>query len=272
MEAKSRQSGLTLTEIVVVIAIIAMLVGLGVPAGRAFLNSFETESGTRSMISAALASARAIAAKEQRYAGIRFQKAYDPTGLLKAPQYMIFIVHDPEPKPNGTGLANGFRAEEGLKPIKLPDSIGVMDLRYRTSADPGYAGDELIDSDDEMNTPKALSDTTTFSVVFSPSGKMVIHDVRVRNRNGKTDDSSEDDVFNTLIKITDPINPAGMFIQDDDTSLGLGQESSRSRFIIYEKGKFRRAYERGMAWSDYLWKLIPDTIYINPYTGTMIER
>ena len=92
MKAKSRQSGLTLTEMVVVIAIIALLVGFGVPAGRTFINSFETESGTRSMISAALASARAVAAREQKYAGIRFQKAYDPAGLLKAPQYMIFIV------------------------------------------------------------------------------------------------------------------------------------------------------------------------------------
>jgi hypothetical protein len=253
---------------VVVIAIIAMLVGFGVPAGRAFLNSFETESGTRSVISAALASARAVAAREQKYAGIRFQKACDPAGLLKAPQYMIFIVHDPDPEPTGTDLANGFKAVEGIKPIKLPDSAGVMDLRYRTSADPIYAGDELIDSDDEMNTPKALSDTTTFSVVFSPSGKMVIHDVRVRNRNGKTDDSSEDDVFNTLIKITDPINPAGMFIQDDDTSLGLGQESSRSSFVIYDRAQFEKV-NPNRRWSDYLRHL--EVIYINPYTGTIIS-
>ena len=266
MKAKSRQSGLTLTEMVVVIATIALLVGLGVPAVRAFLNSFESQSGARSMISAALASARAVAAKEQRYAGVRFQKAYQPAGLLKARQYMIFIVHDFDK----TGLANGFRAAEGIKPIKLPDSAGVMDLKYRTDlfAPPG---DGIIDDDSEISNLNVFRDTTTFSIIFSPSGKMVIHDVRVRNRNGKTDDSSEDDVFNTLTKITDPINPAGMFIQDDDTSLGLGQESSRRSFIIYEKEKFRRAYEKGRAYSDYLWKLIPDAIYINPYTGTIIS-
>ena len=256
MEAKSRQSALTLTETVVVIGIIALLVGLGVPAGRAFLASFETESGAKSMISAALASARAVAAKEQRYAGIRFQQN------LNGNQYMLFIVHDPE-----IG-AYFFRAAEGLKPIKLPDSVGVMDLRYRTNPIPRYSGDEPVDEDSDINNAARLRDTTTFSIVFSPSGKLVVHDVRIRNRNGKTDDSSEDDVFNTLTKITDPINPAGMFIQDDDTSLGLGQESSRRSFVIYDRAQFEKVNPNSR-WSDYLRHL--DIIYINPYTGTIIS-
>ena len=73
MNAKSRQSGLTLMEQTVVVACIAALVVLGLPAVRTFVKSFESQGSTKAMISAALASARAVAAKEQHYAGIRFQ-------------------------------------------------------------------------------------------------------------------------------------------------------------------------------------------------------
>ena len=274
MKAKSRQSGLTLTEMVVVVATIALLVGLGVPAVRTFLSSFESRSGARSMISAALASARAIAAKEQRYAGIRFQKDLDDN------QYMVYIVHDPE-----IG-AYFFRAAEGLKPIKLPESIGAMDLRIRTSSNEDNSANipiEVIGNDTLSNSNIdniwELRDTTSFSIVFSPSGKLIRHDVRIRNRNGYKDSSSDtrksdDDVFNKLQEVDDEI---GMFYQDDysgtlnGTNLGLGKEPSRRSFIIYDRVKFKQAYEKGRAYSDYLVKLIPDAIYINPYTGTIIS-
>jgi len=132
MKANSRQSGLTLTEEVVVIAVIAMLVVFGLPAVRTFFRSIESKGGARAMISASLASARAIAAKEQHYAGIRFQNRYEEDG--KGCQYMIFIVHDPDK----TNLANGFRAVEGINPIKLPDNVGVM---------------EVMNDDYEIDTP-----------------------------------------------------------------------------------------------------------------------
>ena len=122
----ARRKGVTLTEMVVVVSIAALMLGLAVPATNMLLNSFESESGAKSIISAALASARAMAAKDQRYAGIRFQKRYDPNNPdpLNESQYIIFIVYDHD----RTGLANGFRAADGIQPIKLPDSIGVMDL------------------------------------------------------------------------------------------------------------------------------------------------
>ena len=104
-----RSSGLTLTEMTVVIAVVALLTVLSLPAVRSFFASLANSGNARPMISAALSSARAIAAKEQRYAGIRFQTAYDPSkSALDAPQYMIFIVYDYD----NTGLANGFRAVE----------------------------------------------------------------------------------------------------------------------------------------------------------------
>ena len=267
MNAKSRQSGVTLTEMTAVVAVIALLVTFGLPAIRTLHSSFESGASVRAMISAGLASARAIAASQQHYAGIRFQKAYNPGDpeQLEASQYMIFIVHDF----GRTGLANGFRAVEGLKPIKLPDSVGVMDLRYRTNnLDPRYSGDELIDEDGDI-TADVLRDTTAFSVIFSPSGKMVIHDVRIRNKDGETTDASNDDIFNTESNVTNTENPVGMFIQDDYGDLGLGQELSRNSFIIYDRKEFKQAYEKGQGYSDCLVELVP--IYINPYTGTMIS-
>lgn len=254
MKTKSRQSGLTLMEMTVVITVVALLTTLSMPAIRTFFNSIATSSGTRSLISAGLASARAIAAKEQHYAGIRFQQD------LSGNQYMVFIVHDFDK----TGLANGFRAVEGIKPIKLPDSVGVMDLNLGST-------DQVINDDGYINDPNEIRDTTTFSIIFSPSGKMVIHDVRVRNRDGETDGSSDesyDDVFNKDEKVD--VGEA-MFYQDDYSDLGLDEESSRSSFVIYEKEKFRQAYDKvpSQAWSDYLSKL--KAIHINPYTGTIIS-
>ena len=272
MKPNRRQSGLTLTEMIVVIGIIAMLGALAAPATKLFFKSFESESGVRAMISSALASARAIAAKEQRYAGTRFQKAYDPAGPRNASQYIIFIVQDTDL----TGLANGFRAVDGLEPIKLPDTIGVMDetlIRQERTTDPTW----------ELSTDPELTDLTAFSIVFSPSGRLVIHAVRVRNRDAMPKlvppdimlDNSNDDIFNTVARVTDPVNPHGMFIQDDYyegtiPDYGLGPEPSRSRFIIYETEKFNQAYQAGQAYSGYLYSVIDKVIYLNPYSGTII--
>ncbi|MHC4693393.1 MAG: pilus assembly FimT family protein [Planctomycetota bacterium] len=269
MKTRHKQSGRTLTEMTVVIAAIVLLGSFGLPAIRTFLDSFESGTGGKPVISAALASARAIAAKEQRYAGIRFQKAYDPDGPLKAAQYMVFIVHDYDK----TGLESGFRAAEGLNPIKLPDTVGVMDMRYRPNL-LNPRGDGSIDNDVEISNLDLLRETTAFSIIFSPSGRLVIHDVRVRNRDGFPDtvgntNISGDDIFNKKAQVN-----AGyaMFYQDDDAFLGLGPELSRRGFIIYDRLEFKRAYDRGRPYSDYLVKLVPEMIYINPYTGIMIEK
>ena len=266
-----------MTEMVLVIATIALLVSLGLPAVRVLVHSFESGSGATGMISAALSGARAIAAREQRYAGIRFQQ--DSAGH----QYMIFIVHDFEK----TGLSSGFRAVEGIKPIKLPESSGAMDLMVRTNhgvnpADAANTLDEPIKMQylDDANPANIgpdgkntyVRDATSFSVVFSPSGKLVMHPVRVRNRNGiyrpdntVANKASLDDIFNSPQNIANA--GAGMFIQDDYAELGLAAESSRNRFVVYDGIQFGKLDARGRF--DYLNRLEP--VYINPYTGTMIS-
>ena len=271
------KSGFTLTEMVVVIATISLLVALGLPVMRIIRESFESKTGGKSMISAALSTARAIAAKEQHYAGIRFQR--DSIGN----QYMIFIIHDFEK----TGLNPGFRAVENFKPTKLPENLGVMDLTVRTNHGTNWTGAEDVTSEtinaihlDDTNPQNFgpdqkniyITDASTFSIIFSPSGKMVIRDVRVRNRdgiyqpnNGTSNKTSMDSIFNS------PDNMAmygiGKFIQDDYAELGLGAESSRNGFVIYDKTRFEKlnANER----FDYLSSLEP--VYINSYTGTIIS-
>ncbi len=277
MTRRYKYHGLTLTEMVVVIATIAILATFGLPAIRALLGSFETDSGARDIISTALSGARAIAAREQHYAGVRFQM--DSAGN----QYMIHIVHDPEK----TGLSSGFRAVKGLKPMKLPEHTRAVDLMVRSNHNPSPAGAQdpnyvplaaiyLDDTNQQNLGPDGkniyITDTSTFSIIFSPTGKLIIHDVRVRNKDGIyqpdntiTTKRSEDDIFNSLENIKNL--GVGMFVQDDYAQLGLGAEPSRNRIIIYDKIQFDKLDARGRF--DYLSTLEP--IYINPYTGTIIS-
>ncbi len=242
MKTTRRQSGLSIMEEVVVVAIVAMMVFLGVPAIRAFLRSVESEGSVRAMISATLATGRAIAAREHHYAGVRFQNIYREDGT--SCQYMTFIVNDTEIGPGVPGNL-GCRAVENYKPVKLPDSVGVM---------------VQIGSDSEIDTPADVNDTTTFSILFSPSGKLVIHNLWVRNRDGDTGNGSKDDIFNTESNVQ---NGIGMFVQDS------ANELSRNSFIIYDRTVFEKL-DPGSRYTDYLKDL--SVVYINPYTGTMIEK
>lgn len=258
MRNERRQLGLTLTEMTVVITIAAFMVALTIPVANMLLNSFESESGAKSMINAALSNARAIAVKEQRYAGIRFQKRYDPNNPnpINVSQYIIFIVYDHD----RTTLENGFRAADGVQPIKLPDSIGVTDL---------YVDDQQVNTDIQINEPNEVNDTTTFSIVFSPSGKLVIHDVQTRNRDGFTATGlniSNDDIFNRISQIEAGF---GMFLQDDYHSSGFGKESSRNGFVIYET-KILKQTPSNLRLTNYLQNL--KRIYVNSYTGTIVNE
>ena len=266
--------GLTLIEMTLVIGTIALMVGLAIPAVRSLVRSFQSESGTVSMVNAALGSARAMAVSRQRYVGVRFQKACvsadatDPLkGLMDAPQYMIFIMHE-EMKNNGD-VSDGFRAVEGLEPIKLPSMIGAMDLTGLTT-------------DNEIDELRELSNATTFSIVFGPSGRLLIRDLRVRNKDGVNrpagglvpPNPSLDDTFNVADTILR--TGRGRFIQDDypvgDSvlDLGLGEEPSRASFVIYEQPRLRAEYEKKTAWTTYLSELAGKAYYVSPHTGDLI--
>ena len=279
MKPSQRQSGLSLTEMLVVVTAVSVLATLSMPAIRTFFDSMATVGSTKAMISSALSTARAIAAKEQRYAGVRFQTS-DPCDPLNAPQYMIFIIHE-EPGNMGN-MTMGFRAVEGAEPIKLSDNIVMTDLRVRTNHVPGSAdltGDELI-FDTYNGTYRAayqncfadpvyLADMMSFSIVFSPGGKMVIHEVRTRNRDGDfkpaNPDDSHDDIFNSPVNID---NGVGMFVQDDYSELGFGAENSRKQFYICDLEILKEITDMGGRY-DYFYDL--EDVYINPYTGRLVS-
>ena len=156
MRYKLKQSGLTLTEMIVVIAIVTMLTAFSLPAIKALHRSFSSTGSTQAVISAALSTARAIAASRHRYAGVRFQQ--DQEGN----QYIIYIIHDFDT----TGLAPGFCAIAGYKPVKLPDNIAVTDLMV---GDFSQSLDYLITQNADLPGTADVLDITTFSITFSPS-------------------------------------------------------------------------------------------------------
>jgi prepilin-type N-terminal cleavage/methylation domain-containing protein len=207
MQNKKKQSGLSLTEILVVIGVMAILMGVSIPAAKQLANSFESSTGTRQLINAALSNARAIAVRNQTYAGVRFQQDRDGN------TYIIFIQHDKD----ATGFANGFRAVTGRKPMKLPEDVTVAKQ----------------------------------SVIFSPQGKLTIHDVRVRNIDAIADgdDSSKDTIFNTEFNVNDE---KAMFVQD----VGGLPYSFPSEQSITIGSKREPA--------------VSTTEYISPYTGELV--
>jgi hypothetical protein len=220
---------------------------------------------------------------------------------------MVFIMH--EERKNMGGLADGFRAMEGQEPIKLPGTIGVTDLtvvlnRNRTNYDEVHLRDPSRGGNARINDARELADISTFSIVFSPSGRLVTHWVQVRNRDGIADTKknlgrrSLDDVFNkkgdvdlrsAALVAMGMGNETGMFYQDDysadpdlDTpaypdvpampDLGLGPEYSRTCFVIYNCSQLQQAFGLGMAWSECLSDLDKNAVvFVSPYTGDLIS-
>jgi prepilin-type N-terminal cleavage/methylation domain-containing protein len=256
MRHHGRQSGLTLTELVVTVAILAVLLGIAVPAAKRLTQSLQASAGAHGLINAALSNARAIAVRQQKYAGVRFQQA--PDGRT----YLVFIINDDAVKPYVPGNL-GCMAAKGRKPIMLPEDTGVFDglvkINYSNAI---YTDDKWVDNDLDINTNQKWMDANTFSILFSPAGKLVQHTLRVGSSN------ANDSVFNTPANVLSQTNPIGLLIEDGNPTEGLDHlELSRTSFVIYSKSDLA-AVNAANRWTAYLSKL--NTLRISPYTGELI--
>lgn len=256
---------LTLTELLVIMSVMVILLAISIPTAKKLSESLENSAGTRSIISAAMSNARAIAVREQKYAGVRFQQ--DSAGR----QYLVFIIHESDSSKMG-GLANGFYAVPGRKPMALPGNVGLIATGTYSDTSTGTPGVIALDND------QGMTNATTFSIVFNQSGKFVIFPVQVRNKDGKPyteNPPSTDKIFNTKAQVD---LGAAMFTQDEDDYLiyGLTKENSVSGFRIYDKRELAKA--QAVRPTPKPWTAVPtglsnlDTEFVNPYTGELVKK
>jgi type II secretory pathway pseudopilin PulG len=267
---------MTLTELLVVMSVMVILLALALPVAKKLAQSLGEATGARSIIAAAMSNARAIAIREGHYAGVRFQQD------ISGKQYIVLIIHDP----NATGLANGFRAIQGKKPMALPDDVGVLSCRvqknYIASVLPGDTiltdvdlADDPAGANTRLNDTAGKNDAAIFSVVFNPSGKFVVHTVRVYNA------GVNDNVFNSKNKQDDGSgNPAkfAKFRQDEPETAehdGFQEENSVPSFKIYSKKGLDKV-PATLRWTGNIGKNDGlaglDKEFVNPYTGELVKK
>ena len=247
-----------------VISVMGLLAGIGITAVKGVIRSFESSDRVTDMVAAALSNARALAmaSTDSDYVGVRFQRNAD------GDQYMIFIEQDDNVGTGHTlfgGMA-GFRAVKGRNPIRLPSGGSVMDLKTKTdyTVAESYKSEDDVDVDTLIDDDSKLLDAETFSIVFNNSGKLIFCHMRVG-----FSASAGGDIFNTNA------SGAGMFLEDEfntTTNLfekaGLQLELSRNKLVIIDKLEFD-TIPSDQRWSKYLSDIEP--IYINPYTGELID-
>ncbi len=265
MNKKKQQSGFTLIEMLVVVAIIAVLAALSLPNTMGIIRSHRS-AATKNLIRNALAQAQAHAAVTQKYAGVRFQFTKDQWQNNR--QYLVLIEND-----STGGNYERFVAIRNAKAAALPVGMGVISM----AAPRKTGGTEIPDNLTEFS----VMGETTFSIIFSPTGQLVSKDVLLRPKDDFDATGlpfpSDDAIVNIQSEVD---NGLGLLYCDDDsiiiTPCRWG-ESSALGLYIFDADKLMsidglsmtpsaRAEERAI----YIQSL--ETILINIYTGTIIKE
>jgi|GEM_PF-3137123 len=270
--ANSRKNrGFSLVEMLVVVSIIVLMLSLAMPNAAVLIRSQKLNSA-ENMIRSALAQARAHAAVNQRYAGVRFE--FDRTGWQKGRQYLVLIENQPV-------ATNEFVAVPNVKPLIMPDGLGAISGDINGDA---YLYDyNPVTNPDGIPLPNCINGATTFSIIFSPSGQVVMKNVKVRpripddkiiNHKERVDilDNSAYREYKALLYCDDyvGINWDPIYTSAIPYKPWCVVEYSTSGLYIYETEKMLAVSLPTLRWSEYVSKLTP--MLINSYTGQIIEE
>lgn len=261
---QARPAGFTLVELLTVMAIIAVMSLLVLPGFTRMISS-NKEGAALNLIRAALVEAQVHAAQTQKYAGIRFQ--FDKNGWAAGRQYLVLIE-------NITG--DEFRAAPNAKPTALPEGIGAIDysmlVQYPVNQTQINNNNNNL-SDNDTN-PYGLLGSTTFSILFSPTGQLVVKNIYITRWN------EDDQVFNNQVlvesipekgKLPPPLLYYDNYWKLKDSAPWCWYEPSAKGLYIFEVNKMLDV-NAGSRWSDYIGTAEVEPVLINMYTGTIIRN
>ena len=247
MREHGRHFGFTLVEMLVVMALMAAVLALVLPAYSLIIEGAK-QSQMDNAIKAALGAARTHAIKTQKYAGVRFQ--FDRDGWRKGRQYAVLIE-------KGTDLSNTYQfvAVPNIRPLTMPKGMGV-----------------IVESGVNFDTDDEILDGTTFSILFSPRGKLSVLTVQMYRR----DDN--DTIFGNQAAVQsnpEPGEPPAPLLYYDNNSWDQTDSVSWAEYEPSMLGLYVfdvatiGGMKPGERYDRYVSKLAP--VLINRYTGSIIE-
>jgi len=174
MTDRQRQPGFTLIEILIVIAIIALVMLIVLPSVSKLFAAQAMVQG-RNLIDAQIKTARSLAIRDRRYTGVHFQRHWDTGEYWSA---IVQVSSEVElgrsagdsmpsvPTNCDWGSSRAMRMVEGTAATRMPGSLGVGLVGAALGND--YSGLSSID------TPNMTAEVafTTFTVLFDPDGRL----------------------------------------------------------------------------------------------------